>query len=99
MRTLLVSMARPAAWAAVLLTCLSALGGATAGGKKEGKAGKPAAAAAHVVQANGALLYRDKQAAWHALKAKDPVPAGALVVALPDSEILSANGAVLLKQI
>src|SRR4051794_11305638 len=79
MRNLLALPARSAAWVAVPLLCLSGPA-ASAGGKKEAKAGKPGAAVAQVVQANGVLLYRDKAAAWHFLKAKDAVPVDALLV-------------------
>ena len=41
----------------------------------------------------GALLVREGKS-WKPLKAKDPIPPGHLIVALPKAELASANGAV-----
>jgi uncharacterized protein (TIGR03000 family) len=49
---------------------------------------------AQCVAVAGALLARDEAKHWHAVKAGEPVPAGQLLVALPEAELLSKNGAV-----
>jgi hypothetical protein len=63
-------------------------------GKKKG------AAPATVVDVSGVLLERGaKGKTWRSLRAKDAVPAGATVIALPEAELRSGNKAVGLKML
>jgi hypothetical protein len=64
-------------------------------GPSQGKPGGDAkGAAAKCVKIAGALLARQKDQAWHGVKAGDTLAAGILVVALPEAEIHSPNEAV-----
>jgi hypothetical protein len=88
--------ARSAASAAGLLACLFAAGPAAA----QQPAGNADAPVATCQAVSGVLLQRAQPGKdWTAVEPKDGVRAGALLVALPEADLVSANGAVRLKML
>jgi hypothetical protein len=83
----------PAA-AAGLLACLAA---APAAAGAQRSSAKPDAAVATCESVPGALLQREGPDKWRPVAAKGTVRDGALLVALPEAVLVSANGAVQLK--
>jgi hypothetical protein len=80
-------------------------GDAQTGKKKEVQTGKQkkgggTSAPATCLEVSGILLEHSKDGkSWRTLHAKDPVPAGATVIALPEAELRSKNGAIGLKML